>query len=103
MRAALDSWLDSVVDWSDISETAMTEEFYPTGKRPQTPAPTVSIADGKLIAEGAIDGSSLGYRVDGNHWFLYSGPTDVSTSDTVEVKAVRYGWTESDVIALERR
>jgi N-sulfoglucosamine sulfohydrolase len=103
MRAALDSWLDSVVDWSDISETAMTEEFYPTGKRPQTPAPTVSIKNGKLIIEEAVAGSSLGYRLNENHWSLYSGPTDVSKADTVEVKAVRYGWKESEVIELEPR
>jgi N-sulfoglucosamine sulfohydrolase len=101
MRAELDSWLDSVVDWSDISETAMVEAFYPAGERPQTPAPTVSMANGRLTVEGSVDGSSLGYRVDGNHWLLYSGPTELSKADTIEVKAVRYGWKASEVIELE--
>ena len=63
--------------------------------------PSTSITDGKLVVEEPVEGSSVGYRVDGSLWHLYSGPTELSASDRVEVKAVRYGWTESDVIELK--
>jgi arylsulfatase A-like enzyme len=101
LRAALDRWLDSVVDWSDISETAMSEKFQPGGTRPQTPPPTASITGGKLSIKPSNDGSSLGYRINSGNWSLYSGPVDVAMTDTVEVKAVRYGWQASEVNELK--
>jgi N-sulfoglucosamine sulfohydrolase len=102
LRAALDSWLESVVDWSDIPETDMIKEFYPEGVRPQTPPPTAAITDGRLVVgqEGGL--SSIGYRINGGQWSLYSGPLDIGEGDTVEVRAVRYGWQASEIIELTR-
>jgi hypothetical protein len=100
MREAMDAWLERVNDLSDMPESEMIELFYPDGSRPQTLAPEVSFNGNRLVAEPATAGSSIGYSVDGGHWQLYSGPVEISSADTVEVKAVRYGWKTSEVVEL---
>jgi arylsulfatase A-like enzyme len=100
MRKALDDWLEQVGDLSDMPERAMIEVFYPEGVRPQTRAPRASFAGNQLVAEPETPGSSIGYRIDEGRWLLYSGPVATSAGDSVEVKAVRYGWAESEVVEL---
>ena len=98
LRAALDERLAQIGDWSDIDESAMLEDFAPRGERQVTAAPTIEVANGVLIATEASKGSSIGYRVDDGNWQLYTGPADVSGAGQVEVKAVRYGWSESSIV-----
>ena len=40
-------------------------------------------------------GSSLGYRLDGGDWLLYSEAFPASPGARIEARAVRYGWAES--------
>lgn len=100
MRGALDTWLADIGDRSEVSESAMIEEFVPGGVRPETSTPKASIVDGTLAIEESSEGGSIGYRLDGGSWQLYTGQIDVSKAKTIEVKAVRYGWKESDVVVL---
>jgi N-sulfoglucosamine sulfohydrolase len=98
MRGALDSWLADVKDWGDEDEITMIEQFAPGAVQITTPAPDASIADGVLTVSDVATGASVGYRVDGRAWKLYSEKVKLTSADKVEVKAVRYGWKESDII-----
>lgn len=61
-------------------------------------APSASIVDGMLTVGDIATGASIGYRLDGDSWELYSGKVKLIPADKVEVKAVRYGWKESDIV-----
>ena len=102
MRAALDERLAQVGDWSDTDESAMVEGFAPQGERQVTDAPTIEVANGVLIARQTSKGSSIGYRLDNGSWQLYTGQVDVSGALQIEVKAVRYGWNESEVVTIQK-
>jgi N-sulfoglucosamine sulfohydrolase len=101
MRQALDDWLERVTDLSAMPESEMIEVFYPDGVRPQTLPPAVSLSDNRLVAEPSTTGSSIGYRVNGGHWYLYSEPVEINEAESIEVKAVRYGWKASEVVELK--
>jgi arylsulfatase A-like enzyme len=100
MRAALDSWLARVGDWSETPEDAMVARFQPDGRRQRTPAPRADLDGDRLVLHPALAGASLGYRVDGGPWRLYTMPVQVPAGARVEAKAVRYGWLASEVVAL---
>ncbi|MFT6309737.1 MAG: arylsulfatase A-like enzyme [Porticoccus sp.] len=97
MRNVLDHWLESVTDWSDISEASMIKQFYPNGKREKTPTPIATIIKGKLVVEIDGDRSSVGYRINGGNWVIYNKPITLASGTKVEIKAVRYGWEESEI------
>ena len=101
MRAALDSRLASIGDWSEETESAMVERFAPGGVRAVTSMPVAVVADGALTIEAMDVGSSMGYRLDEGPWRLYTGRVDVSGTELIEAKAVRYGWQESGVVVLQ--
>jgi N-sulfoglucosamine sulfohydrolase len=99
MRASLDTRLAEVEDWSSEPESIMVERLAPGGIQSVTPAPEIKLANGVLTIE-ASDNSSIGYRLDEGQWQLYARAIDLSGVDVVEAKAVRYGWTESEVVVL---
>ena len=43
---------------------------------------------------------SVGYRVNGGAWNLYSKPLSLPKNAILEAKSVRYGWAESPVIRV---
>ncbi|MEP4147839.1 MAG: sulfatase-like hydrolase/transferase [Halioglobus sp.] len=99
LRQALEAHLARVGDWSEQSENDMVDSFEPGGERFVTSSPTVSIKDNVLTAMPVSAGSSVGYSLDnGERWLLYSGPVSVPAESQVLVKAVRYGWRESDEV-----
>ena len=101
MRGALDTWLADTKDWGDADELAMIEQFAPGGMQKTTPAPRVDVVDGVLTVSDVATGASIGYRLDNGPWQLYSKKTKLPASEEVEVKAVRYGWKESDIVAVK--
>lgn len=98
LRAALDDWLASIGDSSDIPEAQLAEKFWPGGKQPETSAPTVESSGAGIVLAVATPGASIGYRFDGGRWQLYTAPLPSRAGATIEAKAVRYGWKESDVV-----
>ena len=97
MRGALAAWRARVPDYSDEPEDAMAERFWPGGEQPLTAAPGIRIEGARVMLESSVPGASLAYRLDGGPWRLYTGPFVAPEGVTVEAKAVRYGWRESDV------
>jgi len=49
----------------------------------------------RLRITATTPGSSLGYRLDGGDWRLYSEAFPDSPGTQIEAKAVRYGWAEN--------
>jgi N-sulfoglucosamine sulfohydrolase len=97
MRGELKNWQGRVEDWSEQSEEQMLEGFNPGGEVPVTAMPVVSFSNGQLHLESVSEGSSLGYLLEDGTWQVYSAPVAVPAGASVRVKAIRYGWEESDV------
>jgi N-sulfoglucosamine sulfohydrolase len=100
MRSALDQWLVRVDDTGEVPEEVMVETFWPGGRQPVTAAPSLSIVDGALVVENPTVGASSEYRADAGAWRLATPPPRVETGSELEVRSVRYGWQESDVVML---
>jgi hypothetical protein len=48
-----------------------------------------------------VAGASIAYTFEEGprpHWLLYSGPIPIRASTRLRVRAVRYGWAESDEV-----
>lgn len=101
MRAALASWLTEIKDWGDEEEIVMIEQFAPGGLQIKTPAPSANITDGVLTVTDVATGASVGYRQGSGPWQLYSKAAKLPLTDKVEVKAIRYGWKESDTVVVD--
>ncbi len=98
MRKEMDDWQSRVGD-SDESEDDMVARFEPGGERGVTPPPFLSISRGRVTLHPAAPGHSLEYRVDGGDWELYVAPFEISAAQTVDARAVRYGWEESEIVS----
>lgn len=101
MRAALDRFAARTPDLSVGGELAMVERLWPGLQHPATSAPEADRADGAVSLRSATEGASIGYRIDGGHWRLYTAPVMLGPGQTLEAKAVRYGFTESPVVTVE--
>lgn len=99
MRGALSDWLSRTPDWSETSEREMVARFAREGSLGVTAAPAVRVVGGE-VEIASETGASLGYRVDGGSWRLYSAPFEAPPGSTLEAKAVRYGWDESSVVQV---
>lgn len=99
MREALSNWTKNVGDFSDSTELQMAEGFWPNGEQPVTQPPTISINKAGManIVPAAAD-DSIGYRINGGTWKLYSQPVLVPKNAILEAKSVRYGWAESSLV-----
>ena len=73
----------------------MVAGFHPEGTLPVTKTPIFDNATGVIEVETA--GASIGYQVNEGPWMPYLGGVDVEPGDLLRVKAIRYGWQESEV------
>jgi hypothetical protein len=101
LRSALDTWLAQTEGGGAISEAEMAEHFWPGGVEPVTPAPSIELRRAgagrvRVTVTCSEPGASLGYRVGGGRWQLYTSPLDLPEGGVLTAKAVRYGWGESD-------
>jgi len=110
LQGALDAWLAQRPDLSDIPEEEMIEKYWPGGEQPETLRPAVELtADGddrvRVQIASATEGASIGYRLidrRGNPgaWRVYVEPFSTRVGNTIETKAVRYGWAESPLTVV---
>lgn len=118
MRKLLDEWTLKTGDMGHMNESEMIEQMWPGGKQPVTDIPYFIInspedrASANLRTGGTFSspmtlsfycptqGASLVYTFEdtGNpHWLLYNGPLHLGKGNhTVRVKAIRYGYKDSD-------
>lgn len=96
LRGLLAAELERFGDTSAISEEELRSRYVSDGSVPVTPAPTFGVGE-TITLMSAVDGS-IGYRRIGDtHWQIYASPLP---RGDYEVKAVRYGWRESDVVSV---
>jgi arylsulfatase A-like enzyme len=97
MRAVLDEHMKSTRDYSDVSEAEMVEDMWPGGEQPVTAAPVFEVIGAGLVINAPTEGSSIGYRLQGEAtWSLYVSPIEIP-EQPIEAKAIRYGYLESEV------
>jgi hypothetical protein len=105
LRAALDAWSAAGPDLGLLPERELAERFWPGGEQPVTAPPVLQLASAaegaRVSLASATPGASLGFRVDGGAWKLYTAPFLAAHGREVEAKAVRYGWRESETVAQE--
>lgn len=101
MRGALASWQERVADLGAIPEAELAERFWPGGSEPVTASPNFEQQGGAIHIRCSTPGASIGYRVGGGAWKLYVSPLPrPEHGTTLEAKAVRYGWAESEVVGF---
>jgi len=101
MQTTLEKWLTHTEDWSSEPENEMVKRFQPNDKREKTPIPKVK-EDKDLLKITAIKGASIGYQIDDGRWQLYQQPISMKDFKIINIKAVRYGWEESELMVLKR-
>ena len=104
LRGALDQWIARVGDTSDEPEKQLAEHFWPGGKQPETLAPRITLANDRIEIASPTPGASIGYRIgSAEAWSLYTRAIDTlpPSGQSVEAKAVRYGFAESEVTAWQ--
>ena len=100
MREALQRWQKRVDDWSEESEAQMLARFRPNGEVQVTTAPKASFQQGQVKLSSATEGASIGYRIEGERWQLYTSPLQLEPGVSLEAKAIRYGWEESEITEI---
>jgi len=98
MRAAFEEHMARIPDWSAEPEKQMIAAMWPGNEQPITAVPDFQRTDGGVIIGSATEGASIGYRLAREeHWRVYSGPISLPPGTTIEAKAIRYGYKESQV------
>ncbi|MFT6643892.1 MAG: N-sulfoglucosamine sulfohydrolase [Patiriisocius sp.] len=100
MREAYLQFRSRVTDLSEESESVLAERFWPGGVQPQTPIPTLRLDGLQLFIKPATENDSIGYRKNSQPWLLYTKPLRLDEDDEIQAKAVRYGWSESELAEL---
>ena len=103
--AALEDWYEQVGDRADVSEREMVFEMWQGESQPETAPPTAKVealeAGAKKISLTApTKGASIGYKENDGSWQIYMGPVRLEKTDTLLAKAIRYGYKESEEIAV---
>jgi len=101
LRAALDAWLLRSGETPENLESEMAERFWPGGREPATASPRLRETANGVEITCASPGASIGYRVDAGRWQLYTKPIRLQPGQTLEARAVRYGWAQSDTARFE--
>lgn len=109
LRAELDRWTTEIGDMSEQAEVDMvTTQMWPGGVQPETGEPIIaadcSADDAVVTLSSPTVGASIGYRIAGetpNHWHLYSGTFHAQQSQSIEARAIRYGYRESEISRKE--
>lgn len=101
-RQLLDDWLTKTPDLSAVPEAEMAAEFWPGRRAPVTPTPELRMIGGTPQLVSAASGASIGWRLAGTDtaWHVAGGHTPLPHGATIEAKAIRYGWAESEAVEI---
>lgn len=75
----------------------MAEGFWPGGEEPATAAVRFAVAEGRVVLESASPGASIAFSIDRAPWRIYAEPLALAPGTGMRARAVRYGWSESEV------
>ena len=94
----LEEWIERNDFYGELEEDDLIEVFWPGNSQPRTAQPLHSTSDGFLYLKNKKDSvnASIGFSYDGNNWEVYSDPIKIRKNRKIYIKAVRYGWKESE-------
>lgn len=105
MRGVLERWMVEIGDQGLIPEGQLWEQVKPGGVTPQTATPVIDPPGGSFEKAVTVTldcptrGASIAYTFDPPggrvRWLLYTGPILVERSGVLRVRAIRYGYRES--------
>lgn len=98
LKNVLEAWRQSVGDLSQMPESAMAKMFWPKGIPPVTESPTISVDKKIITLQNKTPSASIGYKFQGTDWQLYSKPFQLAESQVITIKAVKYGWKDSEEV-----
>jgi arylsulfatase A-like enzyme len=122
LQAALGAWRAEYGDMGEIPERDLLEKWRPGGMSRPTAAPRVRVDGGRIVAECATPGSSIGWTTDppgpvgelnelerqtgsplpdGRRWNLYSSAIDRPSSGPMWFGAWRLGHAPSPHVVLD--
>jgi uncharacterized sulfatase len=106
LRAAHEKWRTDTADVGLIPEAELNEQRRPGGKWSTTADPEVTLAAGQASIRCSTQGASIAYRVGKNlpagesgQWQLYSKPVIVSPGESIQTKACRLGYLDSQIVS----
>lgn len=98
MREELKNWQEEYGDLKDVPETEQAESMWPGGTQPKTDKVFIRSNSDSIFLNSKTEGASIGYKIDGDtRWSIYDGPFSRAKIKKIETKAVRYGYSESEV------
>ena len=98
LENVLEQWIEKNNFHGHLEEEDLIEVFWPENTQPQTTEPLYSLEDGFLHLKNndVSKDASIGFSYDGKNWEVYSEPIEVKKNKKIYLKAVRYGWKESE-------
>jgi hypothetical protein len=102
--------MSEIEDMGSTPESDMVAAMWPGGVQPVTDRPIVNPFGGsfsspvRVSMTCATEGASIAYTTeagDNPHWLLYFEPVVVHATTRLRTKAIRYGYHESEELALE--
>ncbi|MBW8884337.1 MAG: sulfatase [Planctomycetia bacterium] len=106
LRNAHEKWREETGDVGLIPEAELNEQRRPGGKWSVTADPTMTPQSGKIGIECQTEGASITYRTGKNlpageagHWNLYTKPIEIAAGESIQCKACRLGYRDSQIVS----
>lgn len=103
-RAELDRWRNEGNDMNIVAESQMVKDLKDENGNIRITLPPVAVQDDinkKIYIANRTQDASIGYSFDGKNWEIYNGSFTAPLSvGEVKIKAIRYGWKESETITF---
>ncbi|MEM1137484.1 MAG: sulfatase [Bacteroidota bacterium] len=104
LRKAHENWKEKYGDLGHMPEVELIKKLWPpNGVQPFTASPKIkaNLLEGKQQVQieltCATDGASIAYKFpDSPNWLLYHQPLTLINSDSIQTKAIRIGYKESE-------
>ncbi len=98
MEGALVNWQETYGDLKDVPETEQAERMWPKSVQPQTGQVRITVSNDSIRLSSLTEGASIGYQKNGDtRWHPYTRPLPANAVQELNTKAVRYGYSESDI------
>ncbi|MBB6462361.1 sulfatase-like hydrolase/transferase [Flammeovirga kamogawensis] len=99
-RKQLAKWQKQTPDLCIQPEAEMITSMWPNNQQPVTNKVKTSIHANLLTLTCSTQGASIGYQINGGKWKLYTTPIAINKASKIEVKAIRIGYKESEVVSV---